>query len=105
MALKTLERVPQRELHYASGFGFIQRRLSGGEFSEVVSGVPAEERISSQTQVSDRRSIKPLSVGYVKDFPTELQRVSFPGHLERLVQAHVERNVSRTTKHVSVAHF
>src|ERR1041385_2979686 len=31
--------------------------------------------------------------------------MTFPGHLERLVQSCIERDVSRCTQHVSITHF
>src|SRR5687768_4700747 len=31
--------------------------------------------------------------------------MAFPRHLERLVKSHVQGNISRSTEHVSVAHF
>src|SRR6185503_15043017 len=86
--------------------GFIQRCLSRGELSEVRSRIATtEEGISAQTQIGDSCAIKPLSVGDIEHFPTELQCVTFPRQLERLVESHVEGNVSRRTQHVAVAHF
>jgi len=48
------EGVPQRELHDASGFGFVQRGLGGGEFAEFLARV-AETTIGigAETEVSD----------------------------------------------------
>ena len=66
------ECVPQRELHYAAGFGFIQRSLGGGEFAKFLARVAAAEGIGAKTQVGDGQTIKPLRVGDVEYFPTEL---------------------------------
>src|SRR5690242_9119826 len=100
-----LERVAQRELHYASRFRFIQRSLRGGEAAEVGVRIATKEWIRSQTQVGNRETVKPLRVGDVENFPTELQRVTFPRQLERLVQTHVERDVTRRAQHVAIANF
>src|SRR6185369_17075762 len=66
-----LERVAQRELHYASRFGFIQRSLRGGEATEVGIRIATEEWIRSQTQVGNREPVKALRVGDIENFPTE----------------------------------
>src|SRR6476619_7091319 len=100
------ERVPQRELHYASGLGLIQWRLSGSEFAEIPRrAARSKERIRSQREIGNRQTIKPLSVGYIEHFPAELKRVTFPRHCERLVKSHVERNVPRRAQHVAIAEF
>src|SRR5678815_4951410 len=31
--------------------------------------------------------------------------MTFPGHLERLVESHVQSDVARSTEHISIAHF
>ena len=72
-----LERVAQRELHYASRFGFIQRSLRGGEAAEVGIRIATKEWIRSETQVGNRESVEALRIGDVENFPTELQRLVF----------------------------
>src|SRR5690349_10158367 len=99
-----LERIAQRELHNTSRFGFIQWSLRGGEAAEVRIRIAAEEGIGSQTQIRDRVAVKPLRVGDVENFPTELQRLTF-ADFPRLVQAHVERDVTRRAQHVAIADF
>src|SRR5688500_3430698 len=99
-----LERVAQRELHYASRFGFIERSLRRGEPTEVgVRATATEERIPAEAQVRNGQTIKPLRVGNVENLPTELQRMTFPRQVERLVESHVERDVAGRAQHVSIA--
>src|SRR4029453_4243048 len=83
----------------------VQRSLSGCEASEVGIRSATKEGIRTQTQIGDGQAIEPLSVGDVEDFPTKLQCMSFPRHLERLVKSHVERDVAGHAQNVSIADF
>src|ERR1700752_84729 len=99
-----LERVPKSELHYTSGLGLTQWILCRGKVAETSRRCSTKnERVS--IQACSIESSKPLSICQVKDFPAESKLVTFPWHVEGLMQTSVEREVPGLSEHVAVAPF
>src|SRR5262249_15639758 len=101
-----LERVTQRELHYASRTRLTNRRLRAGEASEAGGRSRRIERIGQQSQRGD--DAERLRVGDVENLPAELQLVSLSvPQLEGLAQSRVQHEVAWQPdgREVAVAHL
>lgn len=90
---RKLEDVTKRKLHDSSRLSFTQRRLCRGQVTEPRRRLTSKE-IRISVQACSVKACQSLSIRYVENFPTESQRLAFPWHLESLVNAGVECEVT-----------
>src|ERR1700687_3549692 len=91
------EFIPQRELHHTrlcEQTGVITKRLR-----HLLQRSNAVASLRSQA----RQDVEAVKVGYVKNFPAELQAIAFPWHLPTLGQRHIQTSEPITPDHVSGA--